>query len=104
MHRPIGRANPRLVYLATAFICTGLFLLSKLNSTVVARNIAFLDGTDTATTVHSCIDLPGANSTLVVMKTGSTEIRDKLPIHFSTTFRCYPNYLIFSDLNERFES
>jgi hypothetical protein len=38
------------------------------------------------------------------MKTGSTEIQDKLPIHFSTTFNCYPNYLIFSDLNERFEN
>lgn len=47
-----------------------------------------------------CRSLPGANDTVVVLKTGSTELKDKLPIHFSTTLRCYPNYLIFSDHDE----
>lgn len=47
-----------------------------------------------------CRNLPGANDTVVVVKTGSTELKDKLPIHFTTTLRCYPNYLIFSDHEE----
>ena len=47
-----------------------------------------------------CRSLPGANDTVVIVKTGSTELKDKLPIHFSTTLRCYPNYLIFSDHDE----
>ncbi|CAD0110287.1 unnamed protein product [Aureobasidium uvarum] len=51
----------------------------------------------------SCRNLPGANDTLVVLKTGSTEIQDRLPIHFSTTLRCYPNYMIFSDHEEDYE-
>lgn len=47
-----------------------------------------------------CWSLPGANETLVVLKTGSTELQDRLPVHFSTTLRCYPNYIIFSDYEE----
>ena len=47
-----------------------------------------------------CRSLPGANDTVVIVKTGSTELKDKLPIHFTTTLRCYPNYLIFSDHEE----
>lgn len=44
-----------------------------------------------------CIQLPLANDTLVVLKTGSTELQDKLPIHLNTTLWCYPNYAIYSD-------
>jgi len=37
------------------------------------------------------------------MRTGATEIKDKLPVHFNTTFRCYPDKLIFSDYEETFQ-
>jgi len=47
-----------------------------------------------------CWSLPGANDTLVIMRTGSTEMKDRLPIHFSTTLKCYPHYMIFSDYEE----
>ncbi|KAI7348799.1 glycosyltransferase family 31 protein [Hortaea werneckii] len=50
-----------------------------------------------------CSQLPGADKTLVVMKTGAAELEAKLPTHFNTTFRCYPNYLVFSDYGEVFE-
>ncbi|THY44426.1 hypothetical protein D6C99_06778 [Aureobasidium pullulans] len=50
-----------------------------------------------------CQYLPGANDTLVVLKTGSTEIQDRLPVHLATTLRCYPNYMIFSDHEEEFQ-
>ena len=49
-----------------------------------------------------CRHLPGADEVLVVLKTGSTEFEDKLPIHLTTTLRCYPNYLIFSDWAETY--
>jgi hypothetical protein len=48
--------------------------------------------------------LPGANETLVVMRTGSTELQDKLPIHLATTLLRYPNSIIFSDFEEDFEN
>lgn len=35
-----------------------------------------------------------------MFKTGASEIYEKLPQHFVTLFRCAPNYLIFSDLEQ----
>lgn len=51
-----------------------------------------------------CRSLPGADDVVVILKTGSTELKDKLPIHLNTTLRCYPNSLIFSDYEEIFHS
>ncbi|KAI7266981.1 hypothetical protein KC335_g7986, partial [Hortaea werneckii] len=50
-----------------------------------------------------CQQLGQPDDVVVVMRTGATEIKDKLPIHFNTTFRCYPDFLIFSDYEETFE-
>jgi hypothetical protein len=50
-----------------------------------------------------CQRLPGAEDVVVIMRTGATEIQDKLPIHFNTTFRCYPDVIIFSDYEETFQ-
>jgi hypothetical protein len=49
-----------------------------------------------------CASLPRSEDVFVVMKTGSTVLRDRLPIHFETTFKCIPDYTIFSDANESF--
>ena len=49
-----------------------------------------------------CAKLAGANETLVIIKTGATEIKDKLPVHFDTTLRCYPHSIIFSDYEEEY--
>ncbi|KAL2813108.1 hypothetical protein BJX63DRAFT_231224 [Aspergillus granulosus] len=51
----------------------------------------------------SCQPLPGIEDILVVMKTGVTEALDKVPIHFQTTLRCIPNYVIYSDFEETIE-
>ncbi|KAL3464345.1 hypothetical protein BJX64DRAFT_95301 [Aspergillus heterothallicus] len=51
----------------------------------------------------SCQPLPGIEDVLVVMKTGVTEALDKVPIHFQTTLRCIPNYIIYSDFEETIE-
>jgi hypothetical protein len=50
-----------------------------------------------------CQSLTGGQEVLVVMRTGATEISDKLPAHLSTTFKCYPNTLILSDYAEDFQ-
>jgi hypothetical protein len=59
--------------------------------------------TDTESSALPCRELPGANDTVVVLRTGSTEIADKLSVHLSTTLNCYPNHLIFSDHGEIFQ-
>ena len=45
-----------------------------------------------------CGEVPGANNVMVLLKTGATELYQKLPIHFVTTFSCVPHFMIFSDL------
>ncbi|KAF9890466.1 hypothetical protein FE257_005871 [Aspergillus nanangensis] len=47
-----------------------------------------------------CPNLPGFEDVLVVLKTGVTEARHKIPIHLQTTLRCVPNYVLFSDFEE----
>jgi hypothetical protein len=55
-------------------------------------------------TTLPCSELPGANDTVVVMKTGSTELQDKLPVHLRTTLRCFSNHMIFSDFAEQYQN
>ncbi|KAJ5153165.1 uncharacterized protein N7482_009643 [Penicillium canariense] len=50
-----------------------------------------------------CPPLPGIEDVLVVMKTGATESRDKVPVHFQSTLRCIPHYVIYSDFEEVIE-
>lgn len=64
--------------------------------------------TTTTPTYHVQEDLPckklkGGEDVLVVMRTGATEIKDKLPAHLNTTFQCYNDYIILSDYEEEFE-
>ncbi|KAF2205321.1 hypothetical protein GQ43DRAFT_407703 [Delitschia confertaspora ATCC 74209] len=44
-----------------------------------------------------------ANDILVVLRTGATESHQKLPVHFKTTLRCVPHFLVLSDLDEEVE-
>ncbi|KAI9370170.1 hypothetical protein BJX61DRAFT_107454 [Aspergillus egyptiacus] len=48
-----------------------------------------------------CPSLPGLENILVILKTGVTEAHEKLPIHRNTTLRCIPNYIVWSDYEER---
>lgn len=50
----------------------------------------------------ACRHLPGASDTVVIMKTGVTEIEDRLPAQLEYTLKCPPNVLIFSDHEETF--
>jgi hypothetical protein len=48
----------------------------------------------------ACPPAPGMEHVLIVMKTGVTEAPEKVPVHARTTFRCVPNYIVFSDFEE----
>ncbi|KAE8155421.1 hypothetical protein BDV40DRAFT_311554 [Aspergillus tamarii] len=48
-----------------------------------------------------CPELPGIHDAMVVLKTGATEALEKVPVHFSTTLKCIPNFIIFSDFEEK---
>lgn len=41
-----------------------------------------------------------ANDVLVILRTGATESQEKVPIHFRTTLRCVPNFVVVSDFDE----
>ena len=62
-----------------------------------------------STTVESplaserCRQLLGADEVLVIVKTGATALRERLPVHFQTTLQCIQHYVIFSDMEEEFE-
>ncbi|KAF2771665.1 hypothetical protein EJ03DRAFT_268041 [Teratosphaeria nubilosa] len=50
-----------------------------------------------------CLGLEGAHDVVLIIKTGSTEAMEKLPVHFQTTLNCYKHHLIFSDFSEILE-
>lgn len=50
-----------------------------------------------------CRQLLGAEDVLVIVKTGATALRERLPVHFQTTLQCIQHYVVFSDLEEEFE-
>lgn len=47
-----------------------------------------------------CHFVHGMEDVFVVLKTGATEVQEKLPVHLQTTLRCLPNYAVFSDFEE----
>jgi len=99
-----GRPSRRSIGLTAFFFTTALFYLYA--TTDLLRHDYFPSNPFRLGALHSgelpCRSLPGANDTVVVLKTGSTELQDKLPIHLSTTLRCYPNHLIVSDYAETY--
>ena len=102
---------------AKVVIVTGLLLLmvlaarSRYNKparprwTIADRNAFTSNGSNETSNSYllPCERLPGAEDVVVVMRTGATEIQDKLPAHLNTTFRCYQDLVIFSDYEEAFQ-
>lgn len=70
----------------------------RISTTVPSR--PWRPSTNHADTKPACRSLPGAADVVAVMRTGATELADKLPVHFSTTLKCFHDYLIFSDYEE----
>lgn len=68
-----------------------------------ARTTTSSTDQSTSATTLPCNQLAGSEDIVIVLKTGATEALDRVPVHFQTTFRCSPDYLIFSDYAEEIE-
>jgi hypothetical protein len=100
----LARTNRRWLFTAAATIFLILILGTqiRLSNSWTSQLLPGLPSINSGHATIPCHDLPGANETLVVLKTGAGEIEDKVPIHLQTTFKCYPNTVIFSDFGETF--
>lgn len=101
----LARTHRKVLAAAFASVTILLILHIQFGTSDIFSTLSTIYHPYTGTTTQTlpCRELPIANDTLVVMKTGSTELQDKLPIHFNTTLRCYPNYIIYSDVSEVFQ-
>lgn len=105
----------RSYQLTLILLCSALFGLWRLRRWDNERTVISIppDSThqqEVATAPHAdvephlpCWSLPGANETLIVLRTGATELKDRFPVHLSTTLRCYQHYMLFSDHEEVFK-
>ncbi|KAF7591665.1 hypothetical protein BBP40_001242 [Aspergillus hancockii] len=105
--RPTRRPpRRRLTYISPVL---GLLLILLLytchhNASSLPEYIPLTHDNAAFSTPSTCPDLPALNDILVILKTGVTEARDKVPIHLETTLRCIPHYIIFSDYDEKIGS
>lgn len=90
--------------IALAFAFTALFLFWNITGIESVTTSRFPLNSDRSPSPAqlSCSHLLGADETLIVIRTGSTELVNRLTVHLSTSLRCSPNYLIFSDFEEQF--
>lgn len=90
--------------IALAFALTALFLLRNITGidSITTSRFTLKSDHSASPSQFSCSHLPGTDETLIVIRTGSTELVNRLTVHLSTSLRCFPNHLIFSDLEEQF--
>ncbi|ROT41193.1 hypothetical protein SODALDRAFT_322382 [Sodiomyces alkalinus F11] len=50
---------------------------------------------------NPCRDFPNTDGILLVLKTGATEVFDKLPTQLITNLQCLPDFLVFSDREQQ---
>lgn len=88
---------------STGLICLALFVYWHTHLAVLSSQATFQsDEGITQPPKPPCWGLRGSEDTVVVVRTGSTELEDRFRIHLSTSLRCFPHYLIFSDLKEHY--
>lgn len=71
-------------------------------SSALAETELTLNHTASTQDAANCLNAPGADRVMIVLKTGASEIYEKLPTHLITLFRCTHHYLIFSDLPQTY--
>lgn len=92
---------PFRAFLARVVLCA-VFSASVIN--VFTKSASTLHhhskSTPTAPESFICPQSELADDVLVVLRTGATESREKVPVHFRTTLRCVPNFIVVSDFDE----
>jgi hypothetical protein len=116
-HSPVGltrRRSRRTVLFAVAvcFLVLWRFLLPQHHGVAIhIQNINDASISKTISTKQTpqgvqtlvCPESAIADDVLVVVRTGATEVLEKLPVHFETTLRCVPDYIVYSDLGEEID-
>ncbi|KAJ4366480.1 hypothetical protein N0V83_008116 [Neocucurbitaria cava] len=96
---------PHRTFLCRLIFCA-IFSVSIVNITR-ASSLSFLRPSKPATILQDeevvCPQSELADDVLVVLRTGATESLEKLPVHFRTTLRCVPHFVLFSDMDEDIE-
>jgi hypothetical protein len=82
-----------------AGLCLGCLLFWTFSPTSSSLHLA-TSGISTPRSLP-CHSLPGTKETLFILRIGATEIADRLPAHISSSLRCFPNHVVFSDFEER---
>ncbi|KAF1831600.1 hypothetical protein BDW02DRAFT_44023 [Decorospora gaudefroyi] len=98
---------PHPAYLCRLIFCV-LFSVSVLNIfTKAASPSFFLRATKPSANQQDedvfCPQSELADDVLVVLRTGATESLEKVPVHFRTTLRCVPHFVVHSDLDEEID-
>jgi hypothetical protein len=99
MQAPQTDISKRRQITLAACVCLTFWLCWNISGIGGAR--IDVDGISKAT-MPSCKHLPEDHGTLVILRTGATEIADRIPAHISTSLRCLPQHIIFSDYAETF--
>ncbi|OJJ33446.1 hypothetical protein ASPWEDRAFT_174852 [Aspergillus wentii DTO 134E9] len=99
--RTRGSPPRRWIYLLSASLSLLLvrYLFWSTPYGQVAENVS-AGSSSVSPSSFECPHLPGLEDVLVVLKTGVTEALEKVPVHFNTTLRCIPHYVVFSDFEE----
>lgn len=110
----------RILLAVTCVLCLALFkrlwdidsieqsikAFSKAGSEAWTRSYhTYLEGDGPAHSQHPglrCDEYHGLEDLAIILKTGSTEIYEKLPMHLHTTFDCVKDHLIYSDVQQDF--
>jgi len=93
-----GMSKSRRIVLA-ACICLSFWLFWHIASIDIA--LPTYGGISKAVQ-HSCKHLAEDQGTLFILRTGVTEIVERLPTHISTSLQCSTQHVIFSDYAENF--
>jgi hypothetical protein len=84
-----------------------VFSISMVNIFTKATSPSFLQQNAKSYTHHNqdifCPRSELADDVLVVLRTGATELLEKVPAHLRTTLQCVPHFVIHSDLDEEIE-
>ncbi|OAK97627.1 hypothetical protein IQ06DRAFT_295965 [Phaeosphaeriaceae sp. SRC1lsM3a] len=83
------------------FVFCAIFSVSLINIFTRASPSAFsLRHSKPSSDDFICPQSGLADDVLVVLRTGATESLEKIPVHFRTTLRCVPHFVVVSDMDE----
>ncbi|KAF1851284.1 glycosyltransferase family 31 protein [Cucurbitaria berberidis CBS 394.84] len=97
---------PQRTILCQLILCA-IFSVSIVNIFTKASSPSFFRNSKSSALQHDqeliCPKSQLAEEVLVVLRTGATESLEKVPVHFRTTLRCVPHFVVFSDMDEDIE-